>query len=77
MAVLPTVISSPQKGASAAGLISQTSALVTFFTPPIWFTAVADNHWTVLIGIVIAGWLASLMLLPAGEERAASAPVLN
>jgi YNFM family putative membrane transporter len=77
MAVLPTVISSPQKGASAAGLISQTSALVTFFTPPIWFTAVADNHWTVLIGIVIAGWLASLILLPAGEERAASAPVLN
>jgi MFS family permease len=77
MAVLPTVISSPQKGASAAGLISQTSALVTFFTPPIWFTAVADNHWALLIVLVIAGWLTSLILLPAGEERAASAPLLN
>lgn len=77
MATLPTVISSPQKGASAAGLISQTSAVVAFVTPPIWLPAVASNHWTLLIGIVVAGWIASFMLLPVWGERAAPAPLLN
>lgn len=77
LAVLPSVVRSPQKGASAAGLISQTSALVAFITPPIWLPAVAGNRWTLLIAFVIAGWLASLMLLPVWGERAAPAPLLN
>jgi MFS family permease len=77
MAVLPSVVRSPQKGASAAGLISQTSALVTFITPPIWLPAVAGNRWTLLIGFVLAGWLSSLVLLPVWGDRAAPAPVLS
>ena len=77
MAVLPTVVRSPQKGASAAGLISQTSALVTFITPPIWLPAVAGNRWTLLIALVIGGWLSSLVLLPVWGERAAPAPLLS
>jgi MFS family permease len=77
MAVLPSLVRSPQKGASAAGLISQTSALVTFITPPIWLPAVAGNRWTLLIGFVIAGWLSSLVLLPVWGDRAAPAPLLN
>ena len=77
LAVLPSVVRSPQKGASAAGLISQTSALVAFITPPIWLPAVAGNRWTLLIAFVIAGWLASLMLLPVWGGRRALAPLLN
>jgi hypothetical protein len=77
MAVLPTVVRSPQKGASAAGLISQTSALVTFSTPPIWLPAVAGNRWTLLIAFVVVGWLSSLVLLPVWGERAAPAPLLG
>jgi len=77
MAVLPTVVRSPQKGASAAGLISQTSALVAFLTPPIWLPAVANNRWTLLVAFVIAGWLSSLVLLPVWGERAAPAPLLG
>src|SRR5262249_13565221 len=75
MAVLPTVVRSPQKGASATGLISQTSALVAFVTPPIWLPAVAGNHWTVLIALVATGWLASLVLLPVWGEQAAPEPL--
>lgn len=77
MAVLPTVMRSPQKGASAAGLISQTSALVTFITPPIWLPAVAGDRWTLLLAFVIVGWLSSLVLLPVWGERAAPAPLLG
>lgn len=77
MTVLPTVVRTPQKGASAAGLVSQTSALVAFVTPPIWLPAVAGNHWTLLIALVVAGWLGSLALLPVWGERAAPAPLLN
>jgi hypothetical protein len=61
LAVLPMVVQSPQKGASAAGLISQTSALVTFVTPPIWLPIVANDRWELLIGLVIFGWLCSLV----------------
>ncbi len=64
MAVLPKVVASPQKGASAAGLISQTSALVAFVTPPIWLPIVASNRWQLLIALVVAGWVCSLLLLP-------------
>jgi MFS family permease len=77
MTLLPTVVPTPQKNASAAGLVSQTSALVAFVTPPIWVPLMAGNHWTVLIAIVIAGWLLSLALLPVWGESAAPAPVLN
>lgn len=77
MAVLPGVVRSPQKSATATGLISQTSALVAFITPPIWLPAVADNRWTLLIGLVVAGWLLSLVLLPVWGERAAPAPLLS
>ena len=77
MAVLPTVIRSPQKGAAATGLISQMSALVALITPPVWLPAVANNRWALLIAMVVAGWLASLVLLPVWDERAAPAPLLN
>ena len=77
MAVLPTVVRGPQKGASAAGLISQASALVAFITPPIWLPAVAGNHWTLLIALIIVGCLLSLVLLPVWGERAAPAPLLT
>lgn len=77
MTVLPTVVRTPQKGASATGLVSQTSALVAFVTPPIWLPAVAGHHWTVLIALVVAGWVGSLALLPVWGERAVPAPVLN
>lgn len=77
MAVLPSVIRSPQKGAAAAGLISQTSALVAFITPPIWLPAVANNQWVLLVGLVVAGWVVSLALLPVWNERAAPAPLLS
>jgi MFS family permease len=75
MATLPTVIRSPQKGASAAGLISQTSAVVGFATPPIWLPAVANDRWIFLIALVVAGWVGSLLLLPTWGEPAAPAPL--
>jgi MFS family permease len=77
MTVLPTVVPTPQKGASAAGLVSQTSALVAFLTPPVWVPLMAGSHWMVLIAIVFAGWVFSLALLPVWGESAAPAPLLN
>ncbi len=77
MAVLPAVVRNPQKGASAAGLISQTSALVAFITPPIWLPAVAGNRWTLLIAFVVVGWVSSLVLLPVWGDRADAAGLLG
>ena len=77
MAVLPTVISNPQKGASATGLISQMSALIALTTPSIWLPAAAHNRWMLLIAMVIAAWIGSLALLPMWGERAASTQVLR
>ena len=64
LAVLPRVIADTQRGASAAGLISQMGALVAFVTPPIWLPLLANGGWTPFVALVIAGWLASFLLLP-------------
>ncbi len=74
LAVLPAVVSDPRKGAAAAGLFSQISSVVTLLTPPFWLAVFGGEGWAAFVGLIVAGWTLSLLLLPPGVERAAAAP---
>jgi MFS family permease len=70
-AQLPQV-AAPEHRAAAAGLLSQSGALLTFVTPLIWLSALALDLWWALALIVMAGWLGGALLLP--RARPAPAP---
>ena len=64
-ALLPHVVRDPSRAAETSGLIAQVMAVTTFMTPAIYLTLLAKGNWVPLAGLVLAGWLASLMFLPA------------
>lgn len=61
---LPLVITSPARGAAAAGLLSQISSIVTFITPPAWLFVSASGQWWMFCVMASATWLLSIYLLP-------------
>jgi len=67
MAVLASLlprVAGPEHRASAAGLLSQTGALTTFITSPLWLAVMALNQWLALFMIILVGWGVSAVLLP-------------
>ena len=76
MAVLASLlprVAGPEQRASTAGLLSQTGALTTFVTSPLWLAVLALNQWLALLMIILAGWAVSAVLLP-GQSRSAAQP---
>lgn len=77
-ALLPKV-AGPAHRASTAGLLSQTGALTTFVTAPLWLAVLALNQWLGLFALILVGWGISAALLPAqarfpSEVGSASGP---
>ncbi len=73
MAVLASLlpkVAGPEHRASTAGLLSQTGALTTFITAPLWLAVLALNQWPALFLIILSGWGISAMLLPADRQDA-------
>ena len=74
MAVLASLlpkVAGPEHRASTAGLLSQTGALTTFITSPLWLAVLALDQWLALFLIILTGWGISAVLLPAqGTQRA-------
>jgi MFS family permease len=67
MAVLASLlpkVAGPEHRASTAGLLSQTGALTTFVTSPLWLAVLALNQWLALFMIILVGWGISTLLLP-------------
>ena len=68
MAVLASLlpqVAGPEHRASTAGLLSQTGALTTFVTSPLWLAVLELHQWLALFMIILAGWGISMVLLPA------------
>jgi MFS transporter, DHA1 family, inner membrane transport protein len=68
MAVLASLlpkVAGPEHRAATAGLLSQTGALMTFITSPLWLAVLGLNQWSALFMIILAGWGVSVVLLPA------------
>jgi MFS family permease len=67
MAVLASLlprVAGPEHRASTAGLLSQTGALTTFVTSPLWLAVLELHQWLALVAIILAGWAVSAVLLP-------------
>ena len=73
-ALLPHVVRDPSRAAATSGLVAQVMAVATFMTPAIYLTLLAKGNWMTLAGLVLAGWLASLMILPAWSSGHIMAP---
>ena len=74
MAVLASLlpkVAGPEHRASTAGLLSQTGALTTFVTSPLWLAVLGLNQWPALFMIILVGWGSSVLLLPI-QARTAS-----
>jgi predicted MFS family arabinose efflux permease len=74
MAVLASLlprVAGPEHRASTAGLLSQTAALTTFITSPLWLAVLGLNQWLALFLIILIGWASSALLLPV-QARSAS-----
>jgi MFS family permease len=67
MAVLASLlpkVAGPEHRASTAGLLSQTGALMTFVTSPLWLAVLGLHQWPALVVIILVGWGISSLLLP-------------
>jgi predicted MFS family arabinose efflux permease len=74
MAVLASLlprVAGPEHRASTAGLLSQTGALTTFVTSPLWLAVLALDQWLALFMIILAGWGVSAVLLPVQARTSA------
>jgi predicted MFS family arabinose efflux permease len=74
MAVLASLlprVAGPEHRASTAGLLSQTGALTTFVTSPLWLAVLGLNQWLALFMIILAGWGVSTVLLPVQSRTSA------
>ena len=69
LAALPTAVASPEKGAAAAGLLSQIAAATSIVTPIIFLMIEARGQWVFLAGLVVLGWMASALIVPTAEHR--------
>ena len=65
LASLLPKVAGPEHRASTAGLLSQTGALTTFITSPLWLAVLALGQWLYLFLIILIGWAVSAVLLPA------------
>ncbi len=65
LASLLPKVAGPEHRAAAAGLLSQSGALLTFVTPVLWLAVMALNQWLALVMIILVGWAISALLLPA------------
>jgi predicted MFS family arabinose efflux permease len=75
MAVLASLlpkVAGPEHRAATAGLLSQTGALTTFVTSPLWLAVLGLNQWLALFMIILAGWGISMVLLPVQARSAAT-----
>jgi predicted MFS family arabinose efflux permease len=74
MAVLASLlpkVAGPEHRAATAGLLSQTGALTTFITAPLWLAVLGLNQWLALFMIILAGWGISVVLLPVQARSGA------
>ncbi len=62
LAVLPRVAEPARRG-SAAGLLSQFSAIATFVNPPLWLALFAAGDWRPIALAIVALWLMGTALL--------------
>ena len=69
LAVLPTVLASPERGAAAAGLLSQIAAATSIITPIIFLMIETRGQWGFLAGLVVLGWMASALIIPTAERH--------
>lgn len=69
LAALPAVVPSPERGAAAAGLLSQVGAATSIITPMIFLTVEARGQWAFLAGLVVLGWIGSVLMLPTTKQR--------
>ncbi|MBU6472506.1 MAG: MFS transporter [Alphaproteobacteria bacterium] len=69
LAVLPAVVPAPEKGAAAAGLLSQIAAATSIVTPIIFLMIEAHGQWGLLAGLAVLGWMASVLMIPTAEPR--------
>lgn len=69
LAALPTVVASPERGAAAAGLLSQIAAATSIITPIIFLMIEARGQWGLLAGLVVLGWMASVLVIPTDRLR--------
>jgi len=73
MAVLASLlpkVAGPEHRAATAGLLSQTGALTTFVTSPLWLAVLGLHQWLALFAIILAGWGISVVLLPVQARSA-------
>jgi predicted MFS family arabinose efflux permease len=73
MAVLASLlpkVAGPEHRAATAGLLSQTGALTTFITSPLWLAVLGLHQWLALFMIILAGWGLSVVLLPVQARSA-------
>ncbi len=75
LAALPAVVSSPEKGAAAAGLLSQIGAATSIITPIIFLTIEARGSWSLLAGLVVLGWMVCVAMIPTAEQRVSASAV--
>jgi len=69
MSLLPHVVRDPRRGAAASGLLAQVMAVGTFLAPAVFFSVLAKGNWVGFVALVLAGWLLSLVFLPAWKAR--------
>jgi MFS family permease len=64
LAVLPAVVTEPQHGAAAGGLISQVAGIVSLTMPPVWLSVFAGGGGLGFFAMTAAGWLGAFLILP-------------
>lgn len=67
LTLLPEVVQHPRQGASAAGLLSQVSAVTTFITAPVWLPTEAAGLWWLLCLFMLAGAALAWRLMPTAR----------
>jgi len=69
LALLPAVLSSPERGGAAAGLFAQVSSLAALLAPPLWLGLFDRGGWTAFAALIVCGWLVSYLLIPGLARR--------
>ena len=69
LALLPAVLSSPERGGAAAGLFAQVSSLAALLAPPLWLGLYDRGGWTAFAALIVCGWIVSYLLIPGVARR--------
>ena len=65
MAVLPTLVKDPTRGAAASGLVNQFISLLSFATPSLYFGL---SGWTSYVGFALAGLAVCIVAMPPSRR---------